>query len=519
MSETNLSILIISHAFAMSTTKRPRPRQPEAQSASPQPNSKKLKTSSTTHVPTKSGLDFLVDEDARAGGKVGARLTNGVPGAKTSRVDESHALVAPDTKDEEDNGPVINGNRKMPEIIELSSAEEESSAYESSEDEAEDGVLAAKLPLTNGHVSPSEEDVGDVELGAEDHRMQDADGEVEDVARAGDVEANDQEEPSFGDLLRQRHPGAVDVHASLPDRAADRNAVIATSSTRALTAPNSTSLGTVLTQALKTNDKDMLESCIQVTDLPTIRATIERLQSPLAAALLQRLAERIHKAPGRTGHLMIWIQWTLVTHGGYLSSQMEVVGKLKALSQVVRERASGLQPLLQLKGKLDMLSAQLEHRKNMHEASRVANAEDEEDEGAVLYVEGRDDDWSEEEDDEMAEDDAETKLLEPAPSKARVQLPTPRSDAEADDDESADEIPNGVVRDAVEDTSDEEAEPVEGLFDEEADETSDDDAEEASSDEDGSSGIESENDASDISEDDSEVEVKALPPQKLNRKR
>ncbi|KAK3060865.1 Small subunit (SSU) processome component, partial [Teratosphaeriaceae sp. CCFEE 6253] len=93
--------------------------------------------------------------------------------------------------------------------------------------------------------------------------MKDAGGEVEDVARAGDIEANDQEEPSFGDLLRQRHPGAVDVHASLPDRAADRSAVIATSSTRALTAPNSTSLGTVLTQALKTNDKDMLESCIQ----------------------------------------------------------------------------------------------------------------------------------------------------------------------------------------------------------------------------------------------------------------
>jgi U3 small nucleolar RNA-associated protein 5 len=38
---------------------------------------------------------------------------------------------------------------------------------------------------------------------------------------------------------------------------------------------------------LKTNDTTLLETCFHTTDLGTIRATIERLDSALAAALLK----------------------------------------------------------------------------------------------------------------------------------------------------------------------------------------------------------------------------------------
>ncbi|KAK0786968.1 Small subunit (SSU) processome component [Friedmanniomyces endolithicus] len=504
----------------MSTAKRPRRRQQaESKSPSPLPVFKKLKTSTSSHVPTKSGLHFLVDEDARAGRKIDARLTNGVPGTKRTRVDESHALVAPDTTDDQRYEPV---KAKAPEVIEISSGQEDSSEYESSEDEQDLGALGEQPPMVNGHVSESEVEgrgkAEDVQPGADDDRMDIvADHEQEGVTE--DTQ-HEQEEPSFGEMLQRRHPGPVDVHASLPDHAAESTALATTSDSRILTTASGTSLSTVLAQALKTNDKDMLESCFNVTDMPSVRSTIERLQSPLAAALLQRLAERIHKSPGRTGYLMVWVQWTIITHGGYLSSQPETMSRLRSLAQVVRERASGLQPLLHLKGKLDLLSAQLEYRERMQTAARAANAEDEEDDSAVLYIEGQqEDDWSD--DDEAMEDDAEPRLLELPASKSKGQLATPKSDIDSDDeDDSEDGMPNGIVQEADDGSDGEDVNDgaEEGLFDDEAEETSDDGAEEDDSDDEISSASEVDNDI-DSSDAESEPEVKQPHPRTLNRKR
>ncbi|KAK5120186.1 hypothetical protein LTR85_006392 [Meristemomyces frigidus] len=503
----------------MSTAKRSRRRTTDARSASPLPATKRLKTTTNSHVPTKSGLGFLVDENARAGRKLEAQLTNGVPGTQTTRVDESHALIAPDTRDEDD-APHVNG---IPhEVINISSAEEESSAYES-EDDVQNGAgpAAASVSngkaMTNGHI-PDPEDEDDARLGAEHDRMEDIHEQGADAAGEAELEA-EQGEPSFGDMLQARHPDTIDVQASFSGAAADRSALVPASNSRALAAPSTTSLSTVLTQALKTNDKDLLESCFQVTDLPSIRSTIQRLQSQHASTLLQRLAERIHKRPGRTSNLMVWVQWTLVTHGGYLATQPEVMKKLKALGQVVRERASGLQPLLHLKGKLDLLSAQLELRRNMQAASRAANATDEDDEEAVLYIEGQEDNWSDDDDVAMEDRDGR-KMLEPPIPKPAGQTATPKSDlSESDDDESVDGMPNGVAHES-DDESDEEDGVVagEGMFDEQAEETSDDDAEEASSDDDAESAPESAEDTQ-PSDDESEPEIKQPPPKTLNRKR
>ncbi|KAK3624070.1 Small subunit (SSU) processome component [Elasticomyces elasticus] len=500
----------------MSTAKRPRRRQTEAKSPSPQPVSKKLKTSTNCHVPTRSGLEFLVDEDARAGRQLEARLTNGVPGTKKTRVDESHALVAADTRDE------LPVKAQVHEIIEISSGEEESSEYVSEEDEA-DRKMIEQPPVTNGHVEDSEDsdasaDQEEVQAGAEDDRMEIVDEAHEDAAGDNQVEA----EPSFGEMLTRRYPGLIDVHALLPEHAAESTDMVPGSNNQPLTVPSGTSLSTVLSQALRTNDKDMLERCFKVVDMASVKSTIERLRSSLAAALLQKLAERIHKSPGRTGYLMVWVQWTIVTHGGNLSSQPEAMARLRSLAQVVRERANGLQPLLHLKGKLDLLSSQLEYREKMQSASRAANAEDDEDDDAVIYVEGQnEEDWSEDED-EIMENGVEPRLIEMPARKLKGQLPTPRSDlgsSNEDDDESEDGMPNGIAQEVDEDSSSDDAEEgaEEGLFDDEADVTSDDDADEESEDEDASSA------ASDVevdsSDSDSEPEIKQPNPKMLNRKR
>lgn len=489
-----------------------RRRQPEVRAASPLPASKRLKTTKTTHVPAQTGFGFLVDEDARKGKKLEARLTNGVPNSKTTRVDESHAVVAPDTKDQHYSNKVGSSPENA---IGISSSDEGSEDSDGDEEKVEQ---VARKPLPNGHL-PEGGDLGgedseDAVLGAEDVDMAEPNPD-----KAADEE--ELEEPSFGDMLQTRHPDLIDVRASLPNPMADRQALISISGDRTITAPSGTSLGTVLTQALKTNDKDLLESCFHTTDLPSIRSTIQRLQSQHVATLLQRLAERIHKRPGRTGSLLVWVQWSLIAHGGYLASQPEVMKKLKSLSQVIRERANGLQPLLHLKGKLDMLSAQLELRRNIQLASRTVNAEDDDDEEGVVYVEGQDEDWSDS--DEADEEDVQpgSRIIEPPTSKRKPQTATPNTDPSDSDDDSGsdDNMPNGVIQEGDDESSDEEED--EGLFDVEAEETSDDEDDdlEKDSDEGAESDRESDED-SEPSDDESEASgVKPPQPKTLNRKR
>ncbi|KAI9777304.1 MAG: Small subunit (SSU) processome component, partial [Candelina submexicana] len=198
------------------------------------------------------------------------------------------------------------------------------------------------------------------------------------------------EEPTFGELIRNNDTEPIDVEAAFGE--SHPQSLIPSDGVKRLQHPSATSLGTVLSQSLKTNDTNLLESCLHTTDLGTIRSTIERLDSPLAAVLLQRLAERLHRRPGRAGSLMVWVQWTLVSHGGYLAAQPGLMQKLGSLNRVIRDRANGLQPLLSLKGKLDMLEAQMQLRRSLQASARTANPglrDLENDEEGVLYVEGQ----------------------------------------------------------------------------------------------------------------------------------
>ena len=113
----------------------------------------------------------------------------------------------------------------------------------------------------------------------------------------------------------------------------------------------------------------------------------------------------------------MWVQWSLVAHGGYLANQPELMTKVKALAQVVRQRAAGLQPLLHLKGKLDLLHAQLDFRRDMQADSRAANAEELDDPNGVLYIEGEDHDSSDSDDAENDQDELEQPRKQKGPSR------------------------------------------------------------------------------------------------------
>ncbi|KFY62922.1 hypothetical protein V496_04332 [Pseudogymnoascus sp. VKM F-4515 (FW-2607)] len=262
---------------------------------------------------------------------------------------------------------------------------------------------------------------------------------------ADDIDMADAAEPSFGDLVLAHTSEPISVTSAFPSATKTASS--------ALAAPSGASLGVALSQALKTSDHALLESCLQTSDLPTIRATIQRLAAPLATTLLGLLAGRLHRRPGRAGSLMVWIQWTLVTHGGYLATQPQVVGKLAELNRVIEERARGLQGLLALKGKLDLLDAQMQLRKSVREA-RLGEEEEEDDD--VVYVEG---------------EESEAEAVEGKSKKLKRSEEFGDSESEMSDD-MPDTLGDRIIADS--DDEEEDSDDEGGLLDDEAEETDDD---------------------------------------------
>ncbi|KAI4911121.1 hypothetical protein J4E90_007379 [Alternaria incomplexa] len=369
---------------------------------------KKPKLALSPATVRQNGLKALVNGNAA---KPTAKI-NGVKNAQADRVDDATAVV---------EGPA-DAHMVDADVIEISSAEEESD---------DDSDSAQEDPTQTN---------------------------AENDAAADDENGAEPEELTFGDRLRAEGPEPVQESRIISvEDAFDPNperAVTATKN-RTLAPPNANSLGTVLTQALRTNDKELLDSCLQVVDVESVYATVERLPSPLVGTLLQRLAERLHRSPGRAGMLMAWVQWSLAAHGGYLASQPQIVKQLTALNKVLKERSSGLMPLMSLKGRLDMLQAQLDLRK------RNQAANDDADE-ALVYVEGQDDYVSE---DESVEGATAT------PKRSRPEM-------EEDDESSSDDMGLNMEMDDVSDEGSEGSD--EDLIDDEAEETDDDEGEDMS---------------------------------------
>ena len=204
--------------------------------------------------------------------------TNGLKRARAEQVDDATAVVA---------GP------GHVDVIEISSAEEESEYGSEEEDDDHDDPT-----------QPGAEQHAPVAAGAaDDYHDHDHDNN-----------AAEPEDMTFGDRLRAEGPEPVHESRIISvEDAFDPNPerTVAAQKSRPLAPPNANSLGTVLTQALRTNDKELLDSCLQVVDVESVYATVERLPSPLVGTLLQRLAERLHRSPGRAGMLMAWVQWSL----------------------------------------------------------------------------------------------------------------------------------------------------------------------------------------------------------------
>lgn len=407
----------------------------------------------------------------KGGASIGAVVMNGVKDMGRNHVDQSHAIVT--------NG----GDSKDEELV-IDHAEVADISSDDSDSEIEEGVAEERI----GRGLDSDIEMEDARTKGDDDSTsnqlrglpQATDKAIEAIEIGDSEEPHDTEQPSFGELLRLNAPGPVDVSAAFA--VPQEQAVAPVGETR-LGLPSGISLGTVLTQSLRTNDLNLLETCFLVKDLSIVRATIERLESHLATMLLQRLAERLHSRPGRAGSLMVWIQWTLIAHGGYLASQPELMKKLASLYRVVKERANSLQPLLSLKGKLDMLEAQMTLRKSMQAQARSRFAPDEENEEGVIYVEGQEEPSSEAEATDRSHGNPGKKSDSDELGSDEDSDGEDPEDEDEEDDEEDDEMPstepttaNGVEVDSDASDSDED----DNLIDDEASSTDQDSGDDAS---------------------------------------
>lgn len=326
-------------------------------------------------VPCEPGETFEVEGSANETRKMGK-----------NRLNESNAVVMNGSGNtdtvQEDKAPIV---------IDISSAEENSSSDAETEDSAPvQSTTATSIPerFDSDAVTPGKRDLESTAS----------------IQQAGQV-LSSQAEPTFAELLRAGAPKPIDLsesHQDLLEAGRPANSDI----TLQQTAPG-LSLSTVLSQSLKTNDKRLLQSCLQNRDLATVRTTIERLNPELAPGLMQKLAQLLHSRPGRAGSLLVWVQWTLIAHGGSLAGRADVMKDLRSLHDVVKQRANSLQSLLTLKGKLDMLEAQMNIRNRLKKNSKRI---EDTDEGAILYVEGQSEEDSDfdggSNDDSSAADDA-----------------------------------------------------------------------------------------------------------------
>lgn len=388
-------------------------------------------------------------------------VTNGTKNANESHVNEKRIVV--------EQGNLADDDVDMEE-----SKRDATSGDDDSEVDSEDEDTSKQQSTKALH--EQKETGGDVEMGNT------AQSGVEKQDEEGEEEGTG--EPTFGELMRAHAADEIDVEAEFDDDVHTRSLIPGKPITTAQQIPTGVSLSTVLSQSLKTNDNDMLEACFHTGDAATIRTTIQRLDSPLAAILLQRLAERLSARPGRYGHLLVWVQWTCIAHGGALAGNKDLLRQMSTLFKVMDQRSSTLSSLLLLKGKLDMLDAQLGLRQSLRENVDQADSDDEEN---VIYVEGYDDEQDEDSDAEAeASKNVDTPRTKAIRDQTDISMIDDDEDAgseddneEEDDDEENPEGASNVLDVEAEESagsSDAEESP-----DEDEDEDEDDDAESAAS--------------------------------------
>ncbi len=258
-----------------------------------------LLPSSTDAAGAASTSKAALQGGKRAGAAAAANAT--VLGAENAGAAVRHRVAALDTADAAAAMPTSSKKRAEP--------EPEEPAVTPATPAAADGTASA------GFGADDEDD----EAGL-------ADGEQTLGARVAALEEQQQ---------RQQQAGTGATAMDL-DGAPDDEAVAA--AREALDARNAPikadSLYVLLTQALRSGDRTLMERCLHVSNDRVISNSVARLVPMDAAALLRALVERLGSKPSRGQQLAAWVRAVLLHHTAYLMAAPGVQPIMTALYQV-----------------------------------------------------------------------------------------------------------------------------------------------------------------------------------------
>jgi len=116
-----------------------------------------------------------------------------------------------------------------------------------------------------------------------------------------------EEEKSLEEIIKE-----MDIKSSKQEES--------TTKSKKIVIPKGESIQNMLQQAVHSNDKQLLETCLSVSNVKIIRNTLERLQPQYVISFLNLLKERIQKRPQRGYSIFDWIRYTIMIHMSYLIS-------------------------------------------------------------------------------------------------------------------------------------------------------------------------------------------------------
>ncbi len=250
-------------------------------------------------------------------------------------------------------------------------------------------------------------------------------GEVLQLATTSRTSGNSEEEDEDAKTIGRRLQAIADGLEQGGSRGHEGSVVEGAGGRRA--GPKADSLVTVLSQALKSGDEDLLEQCLGVHDMHVISNTVQLLSAPLTFPLMDTLVRKLEKRPNRADTLCPWVRFLFLHHTSYLVSVPGLDQRLAGLHKLVTRRVAVLPRLLGLMGRLDLMLSQISKNGSGHQ-----QALQDKDKAAVEVYVDRD---SDEEDDEDEEDENEVEGLEGEEGESSVE----EEEEEGDDDDDSDE--------------------------------------------------------------------------------
>lgn len=130
------------------------------------------------------------------------------------------------------------------------------------------------------------------------------------------------------------------------------------------TTSSSTSLTELLSQALSSNDKDLLEMCFSIMDMVKVRSSIRALPASKVLPLLKCLVTRIRSKAIRSQQLLQWIEALFHSQLSTLLMTPGLEGHFAELQSIIESRCKSYRRMLQLKGRLDLLLLQKQSNHN-----------------------------------------------------------------------------------------------------------------------------------------------------------